>query len=184
VAAALVVVLDVARTLLRLGDRDIEVVVEPAVFGGGPGEAPAHALPIGQQLRQRRARHRPQHHVVVGQVFDEAVEAVRDHRARRAAGGIVGAEHEVVDQQLQAALEQFLQRGVAGLGVEAVGLVDAYPRQRLALPCQCVAAPGQCLLGVQQGQPRGQPFLAGSGLVAGHGSAPFAVQAATGAWRR
>src|SRR6266702_56003 len=48
---------------------------------------------------------------MVGQMHDDPVEAVRDRRAGRAAGGVVGPEHEVVDEELRAPSEEVRQRG-------------------------------------------------------------------------
>jgi hypothetical protein len=56
----------------------------------------------------------------------------------------------VVDQQLRAAAEQSGQGPRSVVGVEAVLLVDAGPRQLAALPQQLVAGPGVLLLALQQ----------------------------------
>jgi hypothetical protein len=60
-------------------------------------------------------------------------------RGSAAAASDDGPEHEVIDQQLRAAPEKFLERSLAGIGLEAVVLVDANPRQRLALARKLVA---------------------------------------------
>ena len=78
---------------------------------------------------------------MVGEVHDEAVETVRDRRTGRAAGGVVGPEHEVVNEELRAPSGEVGQRGVPLVGLESILLVDPDPRQLLALPCQLVAAP-------------------------------------------
>ena len=105
---------------------------------------------------------------MVGQVDDEAVEAVRDRRAGRAAGRVLGPEHEVVDEQLRAPSEQVGEGRGALVGVEDVLLVDADPRELLPLPGQLVAAPRQLLLGLEQLQPGREPLFPRSGLVTGH----------------
>ena len=46
---------------------------------------------------------------MVGQVYGEAVEAVGDRGAGRAPGRVVGAEHEVVHENLRAAAEEIGQ---------------------------------------------------------------------------
>ena len=79
----------------------------------------------------------------------------------------------MIDQELRAPLEQFLQRGAAFVGLEPVRLVDPDPRQRLALPRQFVAAPGKLLFRLEQLAPRGQPVFTGCGWVVGHREAPF-----------
>jgi hypothetical protein len=55
----------------------------------------------------------------------------------------------VVDEELRAAPEEVRQRGAPCVGLESILFVDAYPRQRLPLPRQLVAAPRQFLLGIQ-----------------------------------
>ena len=163
--------------LLGLGERGIEVVVEIAAGRRGPREGPAHAPLVDLKLVQRRARHRPQHHVVMRQMRDDAVETVGDRRAGRAARLVVRPEHEVIDQQLRTALEQVGQRGAAGVGLQAVGLVQPYPGWRLALPRHFVTLPRQLLFRVQQFQPGGQPLLACSDLVRLHCSLLVSVLA-------
>src|SRR5919199_2474477 len=97
-----------------------------------------------------------------------AVEAVRGVRAAHAAG--VGpavdrrAEHEVVDQELRAPVEELGQRLRSVLGLEAVRLLDRDPRQLLPLAGELVAPTGELLLLRQQRDAGGQPLLASSGL--------------------
>src|SRR5919199_518013 len=102
------------------------------------------------------------------EVDDEAVESVRDRRAGRAAGGVLGAEHEVVDEELGAAAEQVGEGRVPLVGLEAVVLVDRDPGKLLTPPGQLVAPPGQLLLGLEQLEPRREPLLARSCPVLGH----------------
>ena len=71
------------------------------------------------------------HDVVVRQVNDQAVETVRDRRAGRTPRRVVGPEHEMVDEQLRAALEQVRQRGAPRVGLESIFLVDPNPWQLL-----------------------------------------------------
>ena len=71
------------------------------------------------------------------------VEVVRDRRADRAAGRVVRAEHEVVDEQLRATVEQLRERlGPVG-GLEAVVLLDRHPGKLPALPRQLLVAAGE-----------------------------------------
>ena len=79
---------------------------------------------------------------MVSEVNGEPVEAVCDRRAGGAAGAVVGAEHEVVDEHLRAPSEQVRKRFVALIRLEAVLLVDADPGELLAPPRELVAAPG------------------------------------------
>ena len=113
----------------------------------------------------RGARHRDQPDVVVLQVDGEAVEAIGDRRARRAAARVVGSEHEVVDEELRAPTEEVGQRRGAGFGLEAIVLLDGDPGQLLALAGHVVAAAGQLLLGLEQLEAGGEPLLASGGWV-------------------
>src|SRR5579863_3581904 len=101
---------------------------------------------------------------------DGAVEAVRDGRARRAPGGEIGPEHEVVDEELRAPAEEICQRGAALVGLESILLVDSYPWQLLPPPRQLVAAPRQLFLRLEQIDPRGQPLFTCPGDVLRHRS--------------
>ena len=163
-----VVVVGAAGALLLLGDGRVEVVVEVAAGRRRPREGPAHPAPVGEQLVDRGERDRHQRHVVVGEVHMRAIEAVGDRRASRAAGGVLGPEHEVVDEQLRVACKEVGQRGVAVLGLEAVVLLDLDPGQPLALLGDGVAAPDQVLLGLEQLEAGGEPLLAGCSGVGGH----------------
>src|SRR5262249_59641925 len=87
-----IVVLEAAATLLQLGQRDIEVEVEVTAVRGRPGKRPAHALPEGVELCEWRPRYRPQHDVVVGQVYGDSIEPVSNRRAGGTAGSDVGPE--------------------------------------------------------------------------------------------
>src|SRR6266536_6483574 len=77
-----VVVFD-ALALFLFCERGAEVGVELA--GRRPlGKSPAHSPFEFLQLRERRPRNRPEHHIMVGQMNCNPVEAVRDRGARRA----------------------------------------------------------------------------------------------------
>src|SRR5216684_2316837 len=108
--------------------------------------------------------------VVVGQVDDEAVEAVRDRRAVRTPRRVVGPEHEVVDEELRAPSEEVCQRGAPLVGLESILLVDPNPRQLLPPSRQLVAAPRELLLRLEQLQPRREPFFTCPGHVLRHRS--------------
>ena len=84
---------------------DAEVEAEHAAERRRPREAPAHPLPVGDELVHRVARDRGERDVVLLEVDDEAVVAVGHRRAARTAG-----EHEVVDDELRTPAEQVGQR--------------------------------------------------------------------------
>src|SRR5438128_4684087 len=101
---------------------------------------------------------------------DEAVEPVRDRRARRTPRLVVGPEHEVVDEELRAPSEEVGQRGAPLVGLESILRVDPHPRQLLPPPRQLVAAPRELLFRLEQLEPRGEPLLTCPGSVLGHRS--------------
>src|SRR6266852_4000582 len=167
------VVLDGSRLPLLLGVRHLEVVVEVAVERRRPGEAPAHAPLVRLQFRERSPRHRAERDVVIGEVDDGAVEAVRDRRAVRTPCRVLGPEHEVIDEELRASSEEIGEGRGALVGLEAVLLVDANPGQSLSPPRQFVAPPRQRLLGLEQLQPGRKPLFTCSGLMIGHCFSPL-----------
>jgi hypothetical protein len=105
-------------------------------------------------------------------VHGEAVKAIRDRRACRAAAAVLGAEHEVIDEKLRASSEQIGERRHALLGLETVLLVDSNPRQPLLPLRQFVATPRQRLLGLEQLQPGRKPLFTCSDLVVNHCFSP------------
>ena len=76
---------------------------------------------------------------------ERAVDGVGHRRAGRAAGLVARAEHEVIDEQLGAAVEQLRQRARAFVRLEAVLLLDANPGQLAPLPGQLVTQAGVLL---------------------------------------
>jgi hypothetical protein len=163
-----VVVFDAPLALLLLGEPDVEVEVEVAAERRRPGKRPVHPPLVCLQLRKRRARHRPEHHVMVGQVNNDALEPVRDSRAGRTPRRVVGPEHEVVDEELRTPSEEVCQRGAPFIGLESVLLVDPNPRQFLPPPRQFVAAPRELLLRLEQLETRCQPLFKCPGPVLRH----------------
>jgi len=106
---------------------------------------------------------------MVGEVHDEAVETVRDRRTGRAAGGVVGPEHEMVEEELRAPSEEIREGRCALVGLEAVLLVDPDPGQLLPPPRQLVAAPCVLLFRLEQLVPRCQPLVTCPDRVCRHG---------------
>src|SRR5437667_3781740 len=164
---ALIIVFD-ALALLLLCERGAEVGVEFAVGRGRPGKRPTHSPLICLQLRERRPRDRPEHHVVSGQMSGDAVEPVRDRRAGWTPRLVVGPEHEVIDEELRAFSEEISEGRFSFVGLEAVVLVDSNPGQLLPPPRQLIAAPRQFLLSLEQLQPGRKPLFTCSGLMVSH----------------
>jgi hypothetical protein len=116
------------------------------VRGRDPGETPTHAPLVGLELLQRCLGDEEQRHVAGVQVRDHALDGVGDRRVDRAAGLVARAEHEVIDQQLGASLEQLAEGLLALVGVEAVVLLHSHPGQLASLARELVAQPGVLLL--------------------------------------
>jgi hypothetical protein len=163
-----VVVVNRSRALLALGDGGVEVEVEVTVERRCPYEAPAHAALVGLQRRDRGPRDRDHRNIVMLQMDGGAVEAIGDRRAGRATAGVVGSEHEVVDEELRAPTEQVSERCGAGFGLEPVVLLDRDPGQFLATAGEVVTAAGQLFLGLEQLEAGGEPLLAARDGVGGN----------------
>jgi hypothetical protein len=145
-------------------------MIEVIAGGRQPLEAPAHALPEGLNLCERRARDRDESHVALGEVNGRAIEMIRQQRAARAALLPAWSEHEVVDDQLAAPVEQVGERLLAGRALEDVSLLDLDPGQLASERAQPVALSGELLLLPQEPLARGDPVVAGYNRVI-HGSA-------------
>ena len=149
--------------------RNVVVVVEVAVVARYPGESPAHALLVGVDLFDRRARDERERRAARVHVLQR-----RDRVARQRAGFAAGAprrvEHEVVDEELLAVLEEIGQRAgdwFAGRlvdGREGVRLSHFDDWERLALSRDRVVGPGYFLLFLQQGEARGEVLVRGYDL--------------------
>jgi hypothetical protein len=85
-------------------------------------------LAVGEQLLERRLRDAKHRHVAGSEMGKHAVEAIGDRRACRAAGFPLGPEHEVVDDELRAAVEEFRQ----GLAPDRASSTSVRPIPRLA----------------------------------------------------
>jgi len=91
----------------------------------------------------------------VGEVSD----VVGQERAGPAAFIPARVEHEVVDQQLAAVVEQVQQAGLAVPALEHVLLVHLDHRQPAPLGVQRVPLPGEFLLPSQQLPAGGEPLI-------------------------
>jgi len=87
----------------------------------------AARLSLGELFKEWIANHAAQN------TGERYVEGVGDRRVDRAAGLVLRAEHEVVEQQLRSAGEEPRERPGAVLGLQCVFPVDAHPRKRHAL---------------------------------------------------
>jgi hypothetical protein len=113
-------------------------------------------------------------------MHDYAVEAVGPVRADRAPRSPLGAEHEVVDDELRASGEQLGQRPFAVLGIEDVLLVDGHPGEFPAAPGQLVTLAAVRLLCLEQCQAGLEVFLLASNRVCTHFKVSFGSVGARG----
>ena len=141
-------------------ERHVEVVVEVIAVRRHPFDAPAHALPERLGLRQWRARDHGVWHVVVREVNQRTHGVVEFERAADAAFRPVRAEHEVLDDELAAPVEQVGERLLAVRAVEHVVLLDLDPGQRATFGAQLVAQAGEFLFLAQEFLACGKPFVA------------------------
>src|SRR5439155_24093495 len=80
------------------------------------------------------------------------------------------AEHEVVYDQLAAAVEEVGQRRLALWPLERIGLVDLHPWHRAPLGAQLIAQPREFLFPCQMRLARLEPFVSRHDRVAWHHS--------------
>src|SRR5262245_8920354 len=104
------------------------------------------------------------------QMRRDAIEAVCPERAVLAAFVPVRPVHEVIDQQLAAALEQ-LRKGLAAVRpIEDVLFLHLHPRQCAALLAQSVALPGKLLLFGQKPRTGIEPLILRNDGMIPHGN--------------
>src|SRR3954453_3204978 len=103
---------------------------------------------------------------------ERAVEAVSGRRAGRASRLPVRTEHEVVDDQLRAAVKHLRQRLGPVLGLERVLLLDRHPGKLPALSGELIAHPRELFLARKQRGARSSPLLTSCGPVLWHRLAP------------
>jgi hypothetical protein len=101
----------------------------------------------------------------VREVHGTTIDVIGEERAARAALFPVGPEHEVIHDQLAAAVEQLGERLFAVRAVEGVLLVDFHPGQLASLARERITLTCERLLLCQMFAPRLQPLLARHDLV-------------------
>ncbi len=103
---------------------------------------PTHALFENLDFGERCARNDRERHVALCEMDIRAVEMVSKERAARAARFPARTQHEMVDDELVAAVEQVVARRV-----EYIILLHLHPRQITTLATQIVARPGEGFFG-------------------------------------
>src|SRR5664279_6348175 len=128
---------------LVLRERHPIVVVEIASIRRHPWEAPSHALFEGLDFRQSCPRNRGERRIPLRQVDPHSVEIVGDERAARAAFLPSRTEHEMIDNQLAAAVEQLSQRLLSMRTLKNILFLDLLPRHLAPAAAQLIAQPGE-----------------------------------------
>src|SRR5712675_695180 len=107
------------------------------------------------------------------QMHDDVVEVVRPERAGRAALLPVGAEHEVVDDELALAREEIGERLLSLRAIEDVLLLDFFPRKLATLAAQRITLAREGLLQHEKFPARFHPFVVGDGTMRAHSFASY-----------
>jgi hypothetical protein len=104
------------------------VEIEIAAEGRDPLKLPAHAFLEGFDLVERSARNHRERGIAIGQVHGRTVEMIRHVRTAWAALLPAWTEHEVVHNELAAAIEKIGQRYLALARIEFIPLLYPFPR--------------------------------------------------------
>ena len=91
----------------------MKVAVEIVIAGRNPVELPAHALFERLDFGDWRVRDGGERHIALREVNECGVGVIHEKRTAGAAFLPVWAEHEVIDDELAPAVEQFGQRFLA-----------------------------------------------------------------------
>src|SRR5258706_11270515 len=107
------------------------------------------------------------------EVHDDVVEVVRPERAGRAALLPVGAEHEVIDDELALTREEIGERLLSLGAVEDILLLDFFPRECAAFAAQHVALAREGLLQREEFPARFHPLVVRNDAVRAHSFASY-----------
>src|SRR6476620_5571296 len=94
-----------------------------------------------------------------------AVEMIGEKGAARAAFAPIRTEHEVIDDQLAASVEEIAENLLPRRRVEDIVLFEFDPGQCAPLSAELIAGLGERLLVCEMRLPRRDPFVAGYDLV-------------------
>src|SRR5258708_20934649 len=133
------------RSVLELfgGEGGVQVKVEIAPKGRHPLEAPAHALFERLYFGERGARNGNQGRVAMVQVRVQSIEIVSPERAMRATFIPIRVKHEMVDDELAAALEELGQHLLAAWAGKRILLFNLLPWKVAPLAVQAVPQPSK-----------------------------------------
>ena len=144
--------------------RGVVFIVEHGAVGGIPRNRPAQALLVGRDLLHRRTGDEHKGGLARVQVFHVRRDLIAEEAAVFASLLPLGGEHEVVDDELAAAVEEVAERqGTVRTG-ELVVLIDFHHGQFTALLHQFVGLPGEFFFFGQKVQSGLTPFVVASNL--------------------
>src|SRR5262245_44285349 len=123
----------------------MEVIVEVGAERRIPRDIPSPLLPVGCELCEGSARSQREGRVALAQQR-EVAQRVHVPRAARASLLPCRIEHEVIDDELAAALEQWLETELAARAVEYIVFLDPHHRQATPLGVDAVVVLGELLL--------------------------------------
>lgn len=99
------------------------------------------------------------------EMHKRSIEMIREERAARASSLPIRTEHEVIDDQLAAAIEEIGKRFPAGRRIENIVFLDLHPGQGHALRIDAIAQMRCLLLAGKQLTAGLQPYVSGNDLV-------------------
>src|SRR5580692_7965892 len=146
------------RQLLR-GSRRLEVIIEVDAERRHPGEEPAHPFFERGDLRPRRTRHCGKRNIMMLKVLTGPIDVIAQKRATATTLLPPRSEHEVIDDELAASLEQIRERHLPVRPFEEIGLVDLHPGQLTSLPAHFIVFSRGFLLFDQEPPAGSDPFL-------------------------
>ena len=153
------IVVDLARGDQLFPEGDVEVVVEVALERRHPRKVPTHAFPVGQDLGERRAGHADDADVVMFEMRRRPVDMLGLKRTARTGRLPLRREHEMMDDELRATVEQLGQRLSPMLGVEGIRLFYLHPGKGAPLRGERVARTHMRLFLDEKRSARGDPFV-------------------------
>src|SRR6266436_1270343 len=150
--------------------REGDVIVEVEIAGGrgDPAKLPAYPLAVGFELLHWSARDRDETDVVMLEMLARAVDLIAEQRTAGASLLPFGTEHEMIDDELTASVEQIAERHRAVDAFEDIVLLDLDPGERAPLLRQAVALARPCLLLHKKRAPRLDPLHFRDDFMLGH----------------
>src|SRR5438034_59753 len=153
-----VVVIHLVLLLIFLGERNVIVKIEITAVRRYPLEPPVHALFVWRELGQRRTRNDNQSYVAMREVPVRPVKMISQIGAAFATLFPARTEHEMINNQLAAALEQIGQSLFSLWAIKDILLLDLGHREFAPRRTKRVALASELLFPRQQILPSNQPL--------------------------